>query len=168
MAHQHDLTSSWPPAELVEYLRAGPNEIPVSVLPRPRSELPQGLVYLMEDDGLAHLAIRAGIPMGYGGRKENDLGVAGEFSADVVAELAIGIGSGLTTQVIGALVKVVAQRLRRELRAASEHEVNAHSRVGLIRMTTDRFESVVIDGSEEEVGQRMREILERWSDDAED
>jgi hypothetical protein len=74
MAHQRDLTDSWPPAALVEYLRAGPNEVSVSVLPRPRSTLPGGLIYLTQDEVLAQLAAGVGIDVGYGGRRENDLG----------------------------------------------------------------------------------------------
>jgi hypothetical protein len=41
------------------------------------------------------------------------------------------------------------------------------ARVGLIRMTTDHFESVVIEGSEQMVGERMTEVLQRWSDEEE-
>src|ERR1039458_8151402 len=125
MAHQRDLTDSWPPAALVEYLRASPNEVSVSVLPRPRSTLPGGLIYLTQDEVLAQLAAGVGIDVGYGGRRENDLGVAGEFSTDIVAELAIAVGGGLATQLIESLIRIVVQRLNRELRTAREADVTA-------------------------------------------
>lgn len=118
----------------------------------------------MEDDGFAKLASRAGIEIGYGGRRENDLGVAGEFAADVVAELAIAVTGGLTTEFIEAVVRSAMASMRHRLRGARELGDDARIRIGMVRMTADRFDSVIIEGSDDdEVGARMRDVLESWS-----
>jgi hypothetical protein len=138
MVHAIDTSDDWPPAELIEYLRAAPaGGPPVSVLPRPRPHTgaPNGLAYVHWDGRLVELLAARGEVLGYGGRTERDLPELMEFSAAEIAEFALAVLSNATWDAIKPVIDSAVMLLHRQVQPAMDRGETVQCSLRIARVT---------------------------------